>query len=922
MYHPARLLPQFFKTLALFAFPLVLVAPPMAAAAPEWKLENAAYDEAKPGSDGKPSMKIAPGGKASLHLSDSPTSGKVKMEIWDDGTAAIAEKGRGVGPRWGVAADATHVLVAGILYAPYLPPGGGYCTIDANPTDPAPWFNLKYLSPRKGRSGKWQTWVFDFNPDAGMTLSIDGKPVDNKRFNWNATRVEGLGGIVLYGDETGKPEAQTLWVGAVEYETGPAMNVKPTGPEPPKVVVPAEDPAPEGKVWQMKTEFQNTHPRLLLSKEELPKLREFYKSEAGRPWREGLEAYAAAGKPPTEPTFLKDATEGQRQGFWRMPTVALHYLLTDDEKSLANAKGFLEMLLALPNWETSKEKDSGMSAANIMVGAALTFDWCYDQLDPDFREKFRAKLLHHARAMYHGGHLKGNPGPYYWQNDPANNHRWHRNAGMTLSILAVYEGRPEEQWIMQKTLEDLEFVTKWLPHDGSCHEGPNYFTFGGNHLTVALDAADRTLGTEFLKHPYYKRMGDFRMHTLLPGMGGVFSFGDGGVGSLGTYNNFVFKGASVNRQSDIKDGLLKLQATSPKAFGFAWFSLLWDDPDLPRGKMENLPTKAIFEDVDFAVMRDSWAADAVAASFICGPFGGHDLLKFSDGGKNYINVAHDDPDALEFQITKGGNVMVRTDAYSKHKASQNHNTILINGMGQMTKGRAEGGVWSQPGGDMTKMAYVTGWKDAGKLVAIEGEASGSYLAYKSKKGGGTRPAMDRVRRTMLWMEGDYILILDDIRAPEEVDISWLVQSPKLTPADAGRFVLSSEADSLPMQIVADLPFEANIQDSPADHRGEPLGLRQLRATTKARALRFASIYDPWNRGELTVELKPTGPDAATVVVSGGNFADEWDWKSAADNQTVSSLSVKRTKGEGQGFPFEFDNTSNCIRWLQEQVAAK
>lgn len=680
--------------------------------------------------------------------------------------------------------------------------------------------------------------------------------------------------------------------------------------------IPNNDPSAR-KVWRLKPELKNTHPRLLVTPEELPELRSFYKSAEAKPWRDKVEAYLGASKTNPGSEWLKDATDGQRQGFWRLPTVALDYLMTGDKRSLEACEMYMREFLKHEDWETGSERSSGMSAANIMVGAALAYDWCYNDLDPQLREKFGEKLFEQARKMYYGGHLNYNNANAYWQNDPANNHRWHRNAGLTLAMLAVYEEKPEQQWMMEKTMEDLEFVRKWLPHDGSCHEGPNYFTFGGNHLTVAFDAADTALGSDLMQADYFKNAGHYRLHTLTPGMGGIFSYGDGGVGSLGSYNNFTLAGASINEQPDVLDGLRRFHEKEPKSFGFGWFSILWDTDDLPSGNMENLHTKALFEDVGFAVMRDSWKDDAVAASFKCGPWGGYDLMRYSNSGRKYVNVAHDDPDANSFLIAKGDTMVALPDGYSKHKASQNHNTILINDLGQMTIGREEGGVWSQPSrsnrGEMARMAYLTAFKDEGKITAVEGEASGSYLEYS--KGSKSRPDLDRFRRTFLWVEGDYILVLDDIRAPKDVDVTWLIQSKDIETRSSmeNRFDLKADNEAIPMQLVSDQSFQTDIVDSPADNRGKPMGLRQLRAEVEAEHVRFASVYDPWGRG-LTVELVAKGPELTWVQVSGAGFRDVWKWEAPKDNETASSISLDRrgSNQEGQGFAIGPEDTE--IMW--------
>ncbi|WP_269542234.1 hypothetical protein [Cerasicoccus fimbriatus] len=911
------------KILTTAAFLGAALLSPALSADLEWQLNKASFDDSKLGPDGKPALKIEPGGSAILKLSDSTTSGSVSMAVWDDGTKVIKEKGpSGIGPRWGVSSSNGQVIVGGIMYARYLAEGGSLCIIDAKPSEPGSWYSLNYLGARK-ETNAWQTWKFDFNAQTGLHIDFNGKPVEEKRFDWNTTQLDGMDGIVIYGDETGKPNAQTLYVGDIQYTVGPAMVAKPTPPPPPPPVVPDSDPKAT-KVYSLKLELQGKHPRLMLTAEELPKLRKFYNSPEGAVYREKIEGYVGASRVSVGDKWLKNPTDSQRQGFWRVPTVALHYLMTGDKESLEATKQHLRDFNAQPHWELGNERDSGMSAANIMVGAALAYDWIFDELEPEFRKEFGEKLLWHARAMYYGGHLKGNPPLHYWQNDPANNHRWHRNAGMTLCILAVYEGREDQQWILQKTVEELHFIQKWLPTDGSCHEGPNYFTFGGNHLTCAFDAADIALGTDLMSAEYFKAAGQFRMGTLLPSMDGIFSFGDGGKGSLGTYNNFLFAGASHNQQADIKDGLLTLQERQPDAFMFGWFSLLWDDPDLKRGDFKKLPTDTLWEDVGFASMRESWEQDVVAASFICGPFGGYDLLKFANGGRDYVNVAHDDPDAGEFLIAKGGVTFVKTDGYSKKKASKNHNTILINGMGQMTRGRPEGTVWSQPstskGTEMTQMAYVTSWKTTDKIAAIEGESSGSYLSYS--KQGQSRPDLERFRRSFLWVEGDYILVLDDIRSPERVEIDWLVQGDDITPLEEseGRFQFVSEGQTMDMQLFCETELDNSLRDSPADDGGKLLGYRQLMASTSAEQTRYTSVYDPWKKN-VSVEFAANGPDKATVTVTGKDFKDVWTWEAAKDNETASTITVERESGDKIGFPFTVDDSSNCIMWKHLEIAA-
>ena len=656
-----------------------------------------------------------------------------------------------------------------------------------------------------------------------------------------------------------------------------------------------EDPKLEGPVPKLNPKVMSAHPRLLFGPEDVNRLRAFFRSDAGRPYRDVLVGYLPVSQAPKQAKFLRDATDGQRQGYWRLPTVALHYVLTGERRSFERTVEFMRFLLGLERWETGKEPDSGMSAANIMVGAALGYDWLHDDLEPKFREGFRRKLLHHARAMVHGGHLRKNPGTHYWQNDPQNNHRWHRDAGLALCVLAAYSGARDEQWILAKTREELDLIARWLPDDGTSHEGPTYMIFGGSHLLIALQAGDRCFDARYLERPFFKNVGRYLTQSLVPDRSGLFTYGDSG-GGLGPYANFLYKCAAVHRRRDVQAVMDAAWRKSPKAFDVsAWMALLWRDPTLKPADLADLPTRAFFDDLGLAYLRDGWRNDSAAAMFKCGPFGGYTLNEFRnrhDG--RYVNVAHDDPDANSFVLWKGGGYVAETDRYSRHKRSSNHNTILVGGMGQMAKGRPEGGTWSQPGGDMTQMGTVLAWKPGDDLTLIEGEAAGSYLAVRG------RPALERFRRTFVWVEGRYVLVLDEVRALGEVEITWLMQGPDLKVVNAGerRYELIRGQQRCPFRVAADAKLTGQIAESTADHRGKPLGWRQLQLQAKAARLRVVSVYDLWARGGLGLAFEADGP-AAAVTVTGPGFTDEWRWRAAPDSRTASTV-VGRRDGRALG----------------------
>ena len=211
-----------------------------------WTIEGIVeMDASKPAPSGAPSIKVAPGAIALLKLRDTDGSGKVTILMYDDGKVASPDKKKSMGPRWGTAESNGRVAVGAVMYARFLQPEGSYCFLDADPKDKASWLNVHFLAPR-GTPG-WRKWEFEFDPAAGLKVSVDGKLLPQKYFDWNTSQVTGFNSLALFGDATPGEAAQTIWIGDINYELGPPMQVKPGAlPTPPPAALPEpKGPAPE-----------------------------------------------------------------------------------------------------------------------------------------------------------------------------------------------------------------------------------------------------------------------------------------------------------------------------------------------------------------------------------------------------------------------------------------------------------------------------------------------------------------------------------------------------------------------------------------------------------------------------------------------------------------------------------------------------
>ena len=87
-------------------------------------------------------------------------------------------------------------------------------------------------------------------------------------------------------------------------------------------------------------------------------------------------------------------------------------------------------------------------------------------------------------------------------------------------------------------------------------------------------------------------------------------------------------------------------------------------------------------------------------------------------------------------------------------------------------------------------------------------------------------------------------------------------------------------------------LSASLGVSTADHRGKPLGWKQLRLKGKGKRFRVVSAYDAWARGDINVNVIG-GDEAETLNVTAKGVADAWTWQPPGQAGKPSRLVCKR-----------------------------
>ena len=316
----------------------------------------------------------------------------------------------------------------------------------------------------------------------------------------------------------------------------------------------AEEPAalPGAFNIPFKRDLLNVHPRLLYSKEDMARWAKAGQDDEKFIWDAGADYFKVCSAPvPTagEPWNERDTDKWQSIGWWRGMTTLLLYARTGNEVYARNAIELMMAICKSAHWEVSDEEDYGMGTGQLMATVALIYDTTYDLLTDAQRKIVRQRLWLAADRMYNYGFNDfkkiPNASVRYWQQDPQNNHRWHRLCGYMLACLAIYGEEPGIDGYLDDAIKEAQFVEKWLPDDGSNHEGVGYQAFGMQFLVPAFVAMDRCLiGMDGIrKDPGFHEAPYFRAHMITPDGQHMWNFGDGDWGTY-YFSHYNFKLAS------------------------------------------------------------------------------------------------------------------------------------------------------------------------------------------------------------------------------------------------------------------------------------------------------------------------------------------------------------------------------------------
>jgi hypothetical protein len=913
----------------LFGFTVfVLLCRPGHAEAPDlstWTTTGSVtLDPSRPGPDGKPSIKVAPGSKASLKLRPGDGSGSLTLYAYDDGTVAATDQKKSVGPRWGFTQNNGRVLVGGIVYAHFFKPNGSLGIIETDATQKDAWSGPKFAGPRD-RTG-WVKWEFNYDANTGLQIKIDGQPVLQKYFDWATTPADGFDGIVLYGDATNGAAPQTVWIGGIDYELGPPMkaNVATTGvaasstrtlpstsstmpypgitaPPPPPDTEGSSTPAslaaapvPYSPGATLSDDLKTTnivpaagylahHPRLLFSASDRAALQQKAKDNPAQ-WKAVLDSTRELAAVPNAQLITTGAK------YWKIHSVesgALAWFVTGDTKYRDLTVPWMIAHCQQPVWGTGFNDNLDLQASWYLYYLSISYDILYSQLNDADRKTIRDGLAAHAKAIYDSfspdGLHKGII-PY------DQNHTYTPVVALTAAALALYGNVPEATDWLNRAHSIMQRSRYVLNEDGYYYEGFGYWQYALHWHARYAELMARATGERLYDLPALRDNWLFALHLSLPGAPGGFDIGDtdywkGGKRSTDIAANntsMLWNIAQANQSGESRTaadlyGQRRLDIDDPAS------AFLWSQPSVAAASFDAIKPYHYFPDVDVVTWRSSWQPDATCYLFRCGPPLGHSAEAKLDQIKDWeMNTGHGHADIGAFYLYGKGAYLAGGTGYTAEKWTRDQNTLLVDGKGQASDGEYHN-ARGIPYGDLNQCQI-----DAQYLDKDYGFASGEFGAAYTHSVPGVN-----LRRKLL-MTARWMLDIDTMSSSAPHAITWLCHCDAAFAAEDSGFVaclpnaalgvipLSKDAFSPAMG-----PATVMAGNKPGAGKAEQHGFQiTLTQTTPATAAEAINLLVPLNKdGKLpSVQLTSSTADAVAFTLKwpDGKTEDvklDLNWKS-------------------------------------------
>lgn len=460
--------------------------------------------------------------------------------------------------------------------------------------------------------------------------------------------------------------------------------------------------------------------------------------------------------------------------------LALLYLLTSEERYFFHAKRWMRTVCEYKDWGYNKLVNVDLSAAWILFGLSLAYDWLKDELSEEEKKIVFDKLVLHANIMYDYKVRTEGAG---WSTQYFQNHNWINLTGLAAAGYVLVEEYPEAQKFIDISKNNFEKVYQYMADDGSNYEGVAYWRYGGMwlfvyaHLLRSAEGIDYFKTCDYLKNTFYYRLYQSTGNLLHP-----LNFGD-------CHDYFSSHSAAVyyTVASEYNDGYAQSLAelildkylyqealeshVKPGILFEAGLEFLWYNPNVEPKAISELPKTRYFPDLGLFYYRDSWDEDATVFSIKCSAPGGN--KQWQIGWEHYrlynhkvMSLSHHHPDNLSYILNRKNVPLLVDEGYNREIRPEHHNLVLVDGLIFDVEEKSDIYMHSafKRLQDHPDIDPVTDFVGEVKIM----EADEHLFIYKGENSKIYRPdlKMEEVSRTVLGNNLEYLFIIDRLKSSE------------------------------------------------------------------------------------------------------------------------------------------------------------
>lgn len=600
--------------------------------------------------------------------------------------------------------------------------------------------------------------------------------------------------------------------------------------------------------------LEGVHPRLFLNSRRVRQLRQEITTTHAALWQR-IRAHADALARRGPPKYIRHDRYSGDEELWQrdvgnaMPFLAMAYLVTGQPRYLHAARDWALASCHYPTWGLGRIDGLDLAAGHQLFGLGIVYDWCYADLDDATRQTIRDTIAKRGQAIFEAAAT----GKAWWRRAYLQNHLWVDACGLSTAGLAVFDEVPEAKLWIGLGLDKFKRTMTALGDDGASQEGVGYWEYGVEYLLKYICLARRTLGVDLFDYPWWHRTALYPLYLSLPRQSWTRRDSIVDIADCPRYNWYgpdyqLRYLARENRDGHAQWLAEQVDAAKIEAPAAGWLNLLWYDPTVRPKPPTDLPTLHHFTDLDIVSARSSWSGNESLVVFKCGPFIGHTGVKeFSyDPGGGHVH-----PDANHFVVFGDGQWLVRDDGYSSKWTGQ-HNTLLIDGRGQM----GEGHEWFDGSVPLAVKAQprILQAVSTPQLDQMTGDATEAY-----PRASGLR----RYIRHLLFLKPNVLLVVDDIQLDhaQPLELRFHPERQAAT-AEADGFLCQGKRATLRIEPLTRDGVDVTAEEMTGQDRngGSSLHLFTIRLRTTRSRWRNA-VALTWSKAGKTppsVVLKPAG----------------------------------------------------------------